>query len=88
MTDRSGPRILAQRQPNDLVSIKTEGYGDQATFTIYYNGSEVSTVTKQADEPSSPSTPSNNDNSDNGDGNNDNGDQGDNTLGQDNGAGI
>ena len=88
--DANGIRKIyeAQRQPNDLVSIKTEGYGDQATFTIYYNGSEVSTVTKQADEPSSPSTPSNNDNSDNGDGNNDNGDQGDNTLGQDNGAGI
>ena len=64
ITDANGSRKIyeAERYPNDDVTVRTEGFGEEAVFRIYYNGELVSQVRKRADEDSGPPP------SDNGDG--------------------
>lgn len=57
ITDANGTRSVYEQQhyPDQEVTVRTEGFGQQAIFRIYYNDELVTQVTKQADEaPSSP----------------------------------
>jgi serine/threonine-protein kinase len=54
ITDAKGTRQIyeAEHYPNEDVTVRTEGYGPEAVFRIYYDGELVSQVTKRADEGS------------------------------------
>lgn len=51
MTDARGTKTIdeQQRQPGEAVDLTADGYGPQATFTIYYNGEIIAQETKEAE---------------------------------------
>lgn len=59
ITDANGTRNVYEQQhyPDQEVTVRTEGYGQQAIFRIYYNDELVTQVTKQADESSPDQNP-------------------------------
>ena len=52
MKDSERTRIIHEEvhDPGEWISIDTEGYEDEATFTIYYDGVIVQTITQKAEE--------------------------------------
>jgi len=53
ITDAKGTRTIheAEHEPEEYAEIIAEGYGDKATFRIFYDGELVSQLEKTADDP-------------------------------------
>lgn len=53
MTDARGTKTVheSRRQPDESVEVSAEGYGEKATFRLFYDGEMVKQVEKKAEEP-------------------------------------
>lgn len=59
MVDAEGPKTVYEgfHEPEELVELTAEGYGEQVLFKIYYNDELVKQVTRKPDEVEQAETP-------------------------------